>query len=201
MPKDQWRDTGSKLVDEARKGNRAAFNSLIRRYRTRIFSTALQILGDESEADDVTQEALLRAWRAMEQFEGRSDFFTWLYRIVLNLSFNALRSRKARPKADLEDPRLQYALTVDSEGDPRRAAELAQIYVRLLHALDGLSPTLRATVVLVALQGLSQAEAAIVLRSTPGTVAWRMHEARGKLRVALEAYERAPETRRKPSSS
>lgn len=197
MPKDQWRDTGSRLVDEARKGNRAAFNSLIRRYRTRVFTTSLQILGDEAEADDVTQEALLRAWKAMEHFEGRSDFFTWLYRIVLNLSFNALRSRRARPRADLEDPRLQYALTVDSEGDPRRAAELAQIYVRLLHALDRLSPTLRATVVLVALQGLSQAEAAVVLRCSPGTVAWRMHEARGKLREALEAFERGTDVRKR----
>jgi len=197
LAKDTWRDTGTKLVEEARRGNRAAFNSLIRRYRTRIFSTALQVVGDEAEADDVTQEALLRAWKAMEQFEGRSDFFTWLYRIVLNLSFNALRARKIRPKADLDDPRLQYALTVDSEGDPRRTAELAQIYVRLLHALDRLSPTLRATVVLVALQGLSQAEAAIVLECSPGTVAWRMHEARGRLRDALEAYERG-EIKRTP---
>lgn len=198
MPKDHWRDTGTKLVEEARKGNRAAFNSLIRRYRTRIFSTALQIVGSEAEADDIAQDALLRAWRAMDQFEGRSDFFTWLYRIVLNLAFNALRARKVRPQADLEDPRLQYALSVDSEGDPRRAAELAQIYVRLLHALDALSPTLRATVVLVALQGLSQAEAAVVLRCSPGTIAWRMHEARGKLRHALEAWERGE--LRKPKS-
>jgi RNA polymerase sigma-70 factor (ECF subfamily) len=77
-------------------------------------------------------------------------------------------------------------VAVDAYGDPRRAAELRQTYARLVAALDRLSPTLRSTVVLVSLQGLSHEEAAAVLGCPAGTVAWRIHEARNQLRAALE---------------
>ena len=77
-------------------------------------------------------------------------------------------------------------MAVDAYGDPRRAAELRQTYARLVGALDRLSPTLRSTVVLVALQGLSHDEAAAVLGCPSGTVAWRIHEARNQLRASLD---------------
>jgi hypothetical protein len=84
----------------------------------------------------------------------------------------------------LDDPRVQAAIAIDAYGDPRRAADPRQTYSRLVAALDALSPTLRSTVVLVALQGLSHDEAGVILGCPPGTVAWRMHQARGRLRVA-----------------
>jgi RNA polymerase sigma-70 factor (ECF subfamily) len=81
---------------------------------------------------------------------------------------------------------VQAAIAIDAYGDPRRAAELRQTYARLVTALDALSPTLRSTVVLVALQSLSHDEAGVILGCPPGTVAWRMHEARNKLRAAID---------------
>jgi RNA polymerase sigma-70 factor (ECF subfamily) len=86
----------------------------------------------------------------------------------------------------MDDPRVALAVQVDASGDPRRAAELRQIYGRLIAALDQLSAPLRSTVVLVALQGLTHEQAGVVLDCPCGTIAWRLHEARQKLHAALE---------------
>ena len=142
--------------------------------------------GSRSEADDITQDVFTRAYQQLHTFAGRSEFFTWLYRIAVNRSLNARRDTARRRTSGLDDPRVQAAVAVDAYGDPRRAAELRQTYARLVTALDRLSPTLRSTVVLVALQGLSHDEAAAVLGRPAGTVAWRIHEARNQLRASLE---------------
>ncbi|MBC7978844.1 MAG: sigma-70 family RNA polymerase sigma factor, partial [Myxococcales bacterium] len=78
----------------ARQGDRAAFGRLVRRYQRRVYAAALHILGNHSDADDATQEAFVRAYRALAMFDGRADFFTWLYRIAVNTALNALRSAK-----------------------------------------------------------------------------------------------------------
>ena len=180
------------LVERARAGDKAAFGTLVERFRPRIYALALHLTGSCSEADDVTQEAFLRAYHQLGAFEGRSQFFTWLYRIAVNRALNRKRDSQRRHDVTLDDPRVQAAISVDSYGDPRRAAELRESYTRLVAALDQLSPTLRSTVVLVALQGLSHDEAGIILGCPPGTVAWRIHDARARLRHAIES----PATRR-----
>jgi RNA polymerase sigma factor (sigma-70 family) len=179
-------DKTEKLVKRAQGGDRAAFDDLVRRYRARIYALTLHLTGSRSEADDITQDVFTRAYQQLHTFAGRSEFFTWLYRIAVNRSLNARRDTARRRTSGLDDPRVQAAVAVDAYGDPRRAAELRQTYARLVSALDRLSPTLRSTVVLVALQGLSHDEAAAVLGCSPGTVAWRIHEARNQLRAALD---------------
>jgi RNA polymerase sigma-70 factor, ECF subfamily len=174
------------LVAAAKSGDRAAFGELVRRYRGRIYALCLHLTGSRSEADDITQDVFLKAYRKLGDFEGRSEFFTWLYRIAMNRAFNARRDGARRRTTDLDDPRVQEAVAVDAYGDPRRAAELRQLYTRLVVALDALDPALRSTVVLVALQGLSHEEAAVVLNIAPGTVGWRIHEARKSLRAAID---------------
>jgi RNA polymerase sigma-70 factor (ECF subfamily) len=180
-------DKTDKLVRRAQAGDRAAFDDLVRRYRARIYALTLHLTGSRSEADDITQDVFTRAYEQLGTFAGRSEFFTWLYRIAVNRALNARRDTARRRTSGLDDPRVQAAVAVDAYGDPRRAAELRQTYARLVSALDRLSPTLRSTVVLVALQGLSHDEAAAVLGCPPGTVGWRLHEARGRLRAALES--------------
>jgi RNA polymerase sigma-70 factor (ECF subfamily) len=180
-------DKTEKLVKRAQAGDRAAFDDLVRRYRARIYALTLHLTGSRSEADDITQDVFTRAYQRIGTFAGRSEFFTWLYRIAVNRALNARRDTARRRTSGLDDPRVQAAVAVDAYGDPRRAAELRQSYARLVAALDRLSPTLRSTVVLVALQGLSHDEAAAVLGCSPGTVAWRIHESRNQLRQALEA--------------
>jgi RNA polymerase sigma-70 factor (ECF subfamily) len=180
--------TATLLVEGAKRGDPRAFDALVRRYRGRIFALALHLSGSESDADDITQDAFLRAFHGLAEFEGRSEFFTWVYRLTVNRALDARRARSRRREASIDDadPRLERAVAVDSGGDPRRAAELRQNYARLLRALDALPPEMCTTVVLVALQGLSNGEAAVVQSCSRGTIAWRLHEARGRLAAALD---------------
>lgn len=173
-------------MEAARGGDPKAFGELVRRYRPRIYALALHMTGSESDADDIAQDAFLRAFSKLPEFEGRSEFFTWVYRIALHRALNAKRDKKRRPTVDMEDPRVSKAVTADAWGDPRRAAELRETYGRLLAAFDLLSPLLRTTIVLVILQGLSHAEAAVVLGTNEGTIAWRVHEARAQLRRHID---------------
>ncbi len=175
----------AELVRRAQAGDRAAFGALVRRYRERIFALVLHLTGSESDADDITQEVFWGAYRHINQFAGRSEFFTWVYRIAVNRALNAKRDRSRRSETPLDDPRIVHALAADASGDPARAAELRQTYARLLFALDSLPFEMMTTVVLVALQGMSHAEVAVIQECSPGTVAWRIHQARGKLQRAL----------------
>ncbi len=173
--------TANALVEAARSGDPRAFEALVLRYRKRIFALALHICGSSPEADDITQEVFLKAFRALPQFEGRSQFFTWVYRMTVNRSLNARRDRLRRGEDTLDDARIELAVAVDARSDPRRAMELRESYARLLRALDGLPAEMRTTVILVSLQGMSHGEVAIVQNVSDGTIAWRMHEARRRL--------------------
>jgi RNA polymerase sigma-70 factor (ECF subfamily) len=175
----------AELVRLARRGDAAAFGELVRRYRERIFALVLHLTGNESDADDITQEVFLGAYRAIGQFAGRSEFFTWVYRIAVNRALNARRARRRRGETPIDDPRVSKAVAADAMDDPARAAELRETYSRLLQALDRLPPAMCTSVVLVALQGLSHSEASVVQGCSPGTIAWRIHKARGQLRRAL----------------
>ena len=180
------------LVAAAQAGDPRAFEELVRRYRPRIFALALHLTGRRSDADDITQDAFLKAYAKINEFEGRSQFFTWLYRIALHRALNVKRNRQRRRTVDFDDPRVSAAVAVDAGDDPRRALELQEAYAQLIGAFDQLSPTLRTTVVLTTLQGLSYREAAVVLDTTEGTIAWRVHEARTQLRRIVARYEKEP---------
>ena len=177
--------TATALVAAAKAGDRRAFEALVRRYRKRIFALALHISGSSSEADDITQDVFLKAYRALADFEGRSQFFTWVYRMTVNRSLNARRDRARRGEDAFDDPRLELAVAFDARSNPSCAAELRQTYARLLRALDSLPADMRTTVILVSLQGLSHGEVAIVQNVSDGTIAWRMHEARRRLNEAM----------------
>src|SRR5215475_5499748 len=177
--------TATALVAAAKAGDARAFEALVARYRKRIFALALHITGSASEADDIAQDVFLKAFRALAEFEGRSQFFTWVYRMTVNRSLNLRRDRARRGENLLDDPRLELAVAVDARSNPGREAELRQTYARLLRALDALPVDMRTTVILVSLQGLSHGEAAVVQAVKEGTIAWRMHEARRRLHEAM----------------
>ncbi|MBI3202066.1 MAG: sigma-70 family RNA polymerase sigma factor [Myxococcales bacterium] len=177
------------LVDAARKGDAEAFGVLVRRHQRRIYRLAAHLLRDGAEAEDVTQDTFVRAYGALDRFDGRSEPFTWMYRIAVNLSLNAIRSRKTGRKATTpDDPRIEGLLADQKsvEADPARLAADRQAARALAEGVDLLSETLRTTLILVSVDGLSRAEAAEVLGGPEGTVAWRVHEARKKLRAHLE---------------
>lgn len=177
------------LVDLCKRGDRGAFEELVRRHQQRIHRLAVHMLRNAAEAEDVVQETFIRAYRAIDRFDGRSEPYTWFYRIAVNLSLNRIRARKsARATQDADDPRLD-GLLADTRpgGDPGGAAARRELYVALCAAIDGLSDTLRTTLLLVCVDGRSHEEAGAILGAPEGTIAWRIHEARRKLREAMAA--------------
>jgi RNA polymerase sigma-70 factor, ECF subfamily len=182
----------TRLVELARNGDRRAFDRLVRLYRPRIYALALHMSGSRAEADDITQDTFIRACQHIDRFEGRSQFFTWLYRIAIHRALNAKRDGRRKRAVTLDDERVTAAVAVDAAGDPRLQLELRETYTDLVAAFDALSPVLRTTVALVALQGLDHKQAASVLGTHEGTIAWRIHEARAQLRKSIDAMHRAP---------
>jgi RNA polymerase sigma-70 factor (ECF subfamily) len=178
--------TDRDLVESARRGDAGAFGQLVRRHQQRIFRLAVHMLRDRAEAEDVTQETFIRAYQALVRFDGRSEPYTWFYRITVNLSLNTIRARKtARSGSDAGDPRLEGLLAERSPAapsDPRADAARKQLYLALCDGIDALSDTLRTTLILVCVDGRSHEDAAEILGAPEGTIAWRVHEARRKLR-------------------
>lgn len=188
------------LVAAARAGDADAFGTLVQRYQKRIYRLAVHLLRDAAEAEDVTQETFVRAYGALDRFDGRSEPFTWMYRIAVNLSLNTIRSRKAGRRATTpDDPRIEGLLVEKRAGlaDPATLAADRQLALALCDGIDALSDTLRTTLILVGVDGMSHAEASDILGCPEGTVAWRMHEARRQLRGFLQArgYDRGDDSK------
>lgn len=177
----------AELLDKAREGDRAAYGRLVRMHQRRVYACALSMLADSGEAEDAVQEAFLRAWRAIARFDGRSELSTWLYRITVNVCLNTIRRRRRVQASDIADPRIPEPTADPTQGknDPALTAESTELYRRLAKALDQLSPSLRTTVILVLVQGMPHKEAAEALGCPEGTIAWRIHEARRRLRDLL----------------
>jgi RNA polymerase sigma-70 factor (ECF subfamily) len=177
------------LIEQSRAGDSDAFSALVLRYQKRIFRLAVHMLHDEAEAEDVTQETFVRAYQGLDRFQGHSQPFTWLYRIAVNLSLNIIRARKSRQfTAEASDPRVENWMAVHAptqSTDPNAAAEQRQLATALCESIDALSDSLRTTLILVCIEGIRHDEAAQILGCPEGTVAWRVHEARRKLRECL----------------
>jgi RNA polymerase sigma-70 factor (ECF subfamily) len=177
----------AQLLKEAQGGDKRAFSRLVALHQRRVYACAVSMLGDGGDADDAVQETFMRAWRAIGRFDGRSQLSTWLYRVCVNVCLNHIRRRKRHDASDISDPRVPEPTADPTQGttDPRHALEARQLSSRLESALEGLSESLRTTVVLVLVHGMPQKEAASVLGCSEGTIAWRIHEARRRLRLAL----------------
>jgi RNA polymerase sigma-70 factor (ECF subfamily) len=183
--------TDRDLVDRARQGDAGAFGELVRRHQQRIHRLAVHMLRDRAEAEDVTQETFIRAYQALPRFDGRSEPYTWFYRITINLSLNTIRSRKSsRTTSSSDDPRMDAVLAEkrpSAMADPQGDAGRKQLYRALCEGIDALSDTLRTTLIVVCIDGRSHEEAAAILGAPEGTIAWRVHEARRKLREFMNA--------------
>ncbi|EYF04020.1 RNA polymerase sigma factor [Chondromyces apiculatus] len=183
--------TDRELVDQARGGDAGAFGLLVRRHQKRIFRLAFHLVRSGAEAEDVTQETFVRAYQALGRFDGRSEPFTWLYRIAVNLSLNTIRARKpTRDSTSSDDPRVEGLLRetrLTFGSDPATASQQRQLAAALCDGIDALSDTLRTTLILVCIDGIAHEEASKILGCPEGTVAWRVHEARRKLREYLAA--------------
>jgi RNA polymerase sigma-70 factor, ECF subfamily len=178
------------LIERCRAGDIAAFEPLVEKYRQRVWRLAYNVLRDREEAWDVAQEAFVRAWQALPNFRGQSAFYTWLFRIVMNVAADRARARAARGRAFGTErvPEEDWdRVMVDQPADatPDAAAAGAQQRARIERALATLSQDHRRIVVLSDIEGLSYKEIAEVLEIPMGTVMSRLHNARKRLKAAL----------------
>jgi RNA polymerase sigma-70 factor (ECF subfamily) len=178
------------LIERCRAGDIAAFEPLVEKYRQRVWRLAYNVLRDREEAWDVAQEAFVRAWQALPNFRGQSAFYTWLFRIVMNVAADRARSRAARGRAFgteriPEEDWDRVLIDQPANASPDAAAAGAQERARIERALATLSDDHRRIVVLSDIEGLSYKEIADVLEIPMGTVMSRLHNARKRLKTAL----------------
>jgi RNA polymerase sigma-70 factor, ECF subfamily len=179
------------LIERCRAGDVAAFEPLVEKYRQRVWRLAYNTLRDREEAWDVAQEAFIRAYQALPSFRGQSAFYTWLYRIVMNVATDRARSRGAQGRAfgteRVPEEDWDRVLPDDNPGDetPDDAAARREQRQKIVQALDTLPEHHRKIVMLSDLEGLSYREIADTLEIPMGTVMSRLHNARKRLREAL----------------
>jgi RNA polymerase sigma-70 factor (ECF subfamily) len=179
------------LINRAVHGDASAFESLYSRHKRALFQTALRVLGNVEDAEDALQEGLLAAYRNLKRFEGRSQFSTWLTRIVINASLMRRRSMRARPAVSLENFSDEENTIPAEERFAADDPSPEEIYERrelnnLINAnLAELSPVLRDAFVLRESQGLTTSEAARALGVSENTLKARLWRARQQLAERL----------------
>ncbi len=180
-------DSDASLVAAARAGDQTAFATLVRRYQGIVFAVAYRLLGDRDAAEDVTQEAFVRAYFSLDRLRG-DNFRAWVLRIASNAALDQLRAAGRRRQVPLElAPERPVEPTVSS------AVEHLGLVEALEAALAQLPPEQRAVVVLADVEGLPNDEVATILALPVGTVKSRLARARMRLRALLEADPRARE--------
>ena len=180
-------DLDAPLVEQARQGDRAALETLIRRHSRPAARLAVRLLGNREDAEDVVQESFTRAYLNLKNFRGRSSFRTWLMRITLNLAQDQLR-RRSRRTADSSSALLDLQQLVAPEAGPRRGVEARDQVAHLNRALEELPPRQKTALQLKIYEGLEYTEIAAVLGTTVGAARVYLALARQSLR---RRYERA----------
>lgn len=181
------------LVRRAQAGELDAFDALVRRYQERIYGVIYHMTAHHEDAADLAQEAFVRAYRALPGFKRDSSFFTWLYRIAVNLTLNFLKQRRHRGQMSLDDLDLQAEndpelVALISDKTPRRDVALRELQERLNAALQKLSEPHRMVVTLHDIQGLRHEQIAEIMKCNVGTVRSRLHYARQQLQAHLSEW-------------
>ena len=181
--------TESILVADLCDGDMTALAILVDRHKDLVYRVAMQITKNSDDASDVLQDAFLKVYDSINAFRQESAFETWLYRIVVNLSIDAVKKRKRQQEsmASLSEVSDVHQ-SQDIQQDPTRQAERNELQEWVTQAVNSLSIKHRAVVILHELEGLSHPQIADILDCSEGTVRSRLHYARKKLRVLLAPY-------------
>lgn len=182
-----------KLVRAAQQGDDRAFRDLVLRYQRRVYQLALGMTKDPDEAMDISQETFVRVHKYLPSFKGDSSFFTWTYRIAMNLCLDQQRRKGRTERVDLDqgdEAEIEAAMDPPSAAlaGPQRAALNAELKGKIDEALAGLSENHRAILLLREVEGLSYEELAKVLDIRKGTVMSRLFHARLKMQNKLREY-------------
>lgn len=197
----QWTD--ERLVEASQVGNQEAFAELVRRYQAKIYNLALRYTNDSETAMDITQDAFVRAWQMLSKFRGEANFYTWLYRIAMNLCIDRHRRSLARgepQKISLEDLVLERQRIEETEeeleswweepqtAEPEAEALRREMRQKVWQAVQQLPPLLKQVILLREYEGLSLQEIAKIIGTNVGTVKSRLYQARRHLKKLLAPY-------------
>jgi RNA polymerase sigma-70 factor, ECF subfamily len=181
------------LIARCRTGNMVAFGQLVERYQDRLFNAVSRMVGNQDDALEITQEAFYRAMKGLKKFRGSAGFFTWLYRIGMNLCINHHRRSQRVHITSLQSGNDVMGRQADhlaamarsSEYSPDKQVQIKESYDRVLTAMETLEPSARAVVVLRDIEQLHYGQIAQILELPIGTVKSRLSRARGALREQL----------------
>ena len=185
------RESDTSLIEECRTGDVSAFDHLVERYRKQIYHLAYQITGNHEDADDISQESFIHAYKSIGRFGGRSRFSTWLRRIAINLSINHLK-KESRHRHESSDEEIldskDYSFISGQVENPLEVVEAKELAQRINEAMNSLPVAEKVVFILRVHQGLSYKEMAQTLGCPVGTIMSRLNRARRRLRDKLKDY-------------
>jgi len=189
----QEADEDLAIVRKIQEGDVDAFDTLILKYRERVYSVIYNLTSNREDASDLTQETFIKAFQSINRFKGKSSFFTWLYRIALNTSLTHLRKNKLRrffsfEKMVEEDHTEGFIENMTTDSDSDKAALMNELQETLNDAFQKLSVKHRTVITLFEIDGLSHKEIADIVGTSIGTVRSRLHYAKQFLQGELKDY-------------
>jgi len=183
------------LVHRSQAGDTVAYETLVRRYHSRIYALIYSMTSSREDAEDLTQEVFVKAWKALGRFREQAGFYTWIYRIALNCTINFRKRRTRRQTVTLDefDPDIKTAESYrefSSKGSVLRKISLGEFQKKMNEALLKLSDMHRAVVILHDVQGVPHADIARMMRCSEGTVRSRLFYAHKQLQAELAEFAR-----------
>ena len=173
-----------RLVKRAKQGDMHAFEELILQHEKIVYNVALRMMNHSEDAKDISQEVFLKAYRNIGNFDERSQFSTWIYRITANTCIDEMRKRKGRQSFSLEEGSMQRQVA-DAGETPEESMLREEQKSEILQALESLSPEHKVAVILRDIKGLSYEEIAEILELTLGTVKSRISRGRNQLKQEI----------------
>jgi RNA polymerase sigma-70 factor (ECF subfamily) len=190
--------TDLELVMRCQKGDNSAFTMLVNKYQHKIYTVALGIVKNPDDAMDISQDAFVKVHRYLKNFQGTSSFFTWLYRIVVNLCIDHIRKHNKYIKDEFDEKIHSKNNTANSKGggvlssnagsSPSYNLDRKELAQMMQDSISKLPPYHRAVILMREVEGMSYSDMAAVLKISKGTVMSRLHHARQKLQQELKPY-------------
>jgi RNA polymerase sigma-70 factor (ECF subfamily) len=180
--------TDWELVQQCQAGEMSAFQELVSRYQQKVYMVILGMLRNREDALEVAQETFFRAYRKISGFQGGSSFYTWIYRIAVNLAIDAQRRQKRNPLDFRESMDDLLESQDEAARDPFADLHDKELREKLVSAINDLTPEHKAVIVLRTIEGLSYKDIGEILGCSEGTVMSRLHYARKKLQDKLSAF-------------
>jgi RNA polymerase sigma-70 factor (ECF subfamily) len=189
-------DEDNFLVSQTQNGNSKAFDNLIRKYHSRLYGLVYHMTSDHEDTNDLLQDIFSKAYRSINHFHGKSSFYTWIYRIAVNMTLNFIKKQRRQRYTSINDddhpiendPEFIEATKNKASLDPSAAMNNQELQKKLTKAMLQLSAPHRAVVTLFDIQGMPQAEIAKILKTTEGTIRSRLFYAHRQLQNYLREF-------------